>query len=977
MKLTSTFLKNVFAAFLLLSSFAAFAQTSSDSCTFRLLIYDRFGDDWDASELSVRIGSNSQSYTHINRIAGAGDSSQFYDIRVRVGDSIVLTYTPQGNFQGEIKYALYNNAGETVFADGPTPAAGVSFRGRVQCLRCGGAIQPNVRSVRASNAIISWKPAQIGSFPTYLVEWDTAAYVAGRARNNFSTTDTFIVIQGLRETTNYEAYIRTACQSPTDSSRRIGAVTWKTDTAVNVGVVAIEGPKSACTMGASYIKLKIKNFGGDPANLIDYRMSVNGVPLSIPYPADGLWTGVLTKDSITTVEFKTPVDFSADGDYELAAWTVVPGDRNIRNDTAYLVVTHPKTVVGLPYFENFETSRGTWYVADSSIAKNATWAYGTPAGAFIVGAGNGSRAWTNGLTTAYNNNEINYLFSPCYNFSSLTADPRISFKLNFYTENRYDGSWLEASNDGGTTWRTIGTRTSTGGINWYTDTVIGRQPRQDMWTGITRRGWRNAAHTLTGVAGQSNVRLRIAFRSDGSGNTTFDGVAIDDILIQRAQTTDLAAENMERAGITECGSTTDTMVIRITNMGTTTQSRYSVGYSVNGGVFVVENIDSLNLPAGATALYRFRTPFNSAIPGNSTIRGFVRLAGDTLALNDSTTATFSIALPVSGSLSQNFDNAVLPPRWLATRATFGRGVHGNATTNGVAYSNIWGSATARTFNVTTNLFGPVRLGDSLKYDYRFVNEDAPYDAYDMSNNDTFKLQVAFDCDPVFTTLEVLNASNHDTTRAYRTRGISLSSLVGRNARFRFLVTSTITDFTGYFFDLDNVNYKSACPATFISGSTITNANPGQSNGRIALTVSGGQLPYTYRWSTGAVTNTITNLAQGNYTVTVADARGCEEIRTFSVRSTTVYEANSAIGKISLSPNPTSGIANLDLEMNRAADVNIQIFNLVGQQVGQEIREKAVTKAQYNLDLSAQPAGMYLIRITAENKTYVTRLVKQQ
>lgn len=49
---------------------------------------------------------------------------------------------------------------------------------------------------------------------------------------------------------------------------------------------------------------------------------------------------------------------------------------------------------------------------------------------------------------------------------------------------------------------------------------------------------------------------------------------------------------------------------------------------------------------------------------------------------------------------------------------------------------------------------------------------------------------------------------------------------------------------------------------------------GENNGSINLTIDGGTAPYTYFWSNGSTTKDIVNLASGDYTVTVTDARDC-------------------------------------------------------------------------------------------------------
>ena len=64
------------------------------------------------------------------------------------------------------------------------------------------------------------------------------------------------------------------------------------------------------------------------------------------------------------------------------------------------------------------------------------------------------------------------------------------------------------------------------------------------------------------------------------------------------------------------------------------------------------------------------------------------------------------------------------------------------------------------------------------------------------------------------------------------------------------------------------------PATV--GAIMTNTNPscGQTNGASTATGFGGTAPYTYTWSTSATTPSVSNLAQGAYSVTVKDANNC-------------------------------------------------------------------------------------------------------
>ena len=65
------------------------------------------------------------------------------------------------------------------------------------------------------------------------------------------------------------------------------------------------------------------------------------------------------------------------------------------------------------------------------------------------------------------------------------------------------------------------------------------------------------------------------------------------------------------------------------------------------------------------------------------------------------------------------------------------------------------------------------------------------------------------------------------------------------------------------------------------------------DGSIETTVTNGLSPYTYSWSNGAITSSISNVCPGSYTVTVTGANGCSAIETFTVSAGTAG-ANAAI-----------------------------------------------------------------------------------
>jgi protocatechuate 3,4-dioxygenase beta subunit len=69
---------------------------------------------------------------------------------------------------------------------------------------------------------------------------------------------------------------------------------------------------------------------------------------------------------------------------------------------------------------------------------------------------------------------------------------------------------------------------------------------------------------------------------------------------------------------------------------------------------------------------------------------------------------------------------------------------------------------------------------------------------------------------------------------------------------------------------------------FTVKATPTNALCSTGTGSISTTIVGGTSPFTYLWSNGATTSSISNLAAGSYTVTATDANGCKADTTLAL-----------------------------------------------------------------------------------------------
>lgn len=113
---------------------------------------------------------------------------------------------------------------------------------------------------------------------------------------------------------------------------------------------------------------------------------------------------------------------------------------------------------------------------------------------------------------------------------------------------------------------------------------------------------------------------------------------------------------------------------------------------------------------------------------------------------------------------------------------------------------------------------------------------------------------------------------------------------------------TITDFNGCVVS-DNIALTQPTPLS-LSFSTV-NSNCATPDGSVTTTISGGTTPYSFSWSNSSITQDLTGVSTGTYTLTVTDNKGC-----VIANSATVGQNSGGSASISASTNPLcAGSAN--------------------------------------------------------------------
>ncbi|MDQ3051846.1 MAG: gliding motility-associated C-terminal domain-containing protein [Bacteroidota bacterium] len=170
-------------------------------------------------------------------------------------------------------------------------------------------------------------------------------------------------------------------------------------------------------------------------------------------------------------------------------------------------------------------------------------------------------------------------------------------------------------------------------------------------------------------------------------------------------------------------------------------------------------------------------------------------------------------------------------------------------------------------------------------------------------------------------------------------------------------TVTVTDannctlsFTG------TVTQPAAALATTITSSQNVNCFGGNT-GAINLTVTNGTAPYTYNWSNGAITQDLSALSTGTYSVTVTDANGCTSSKSVTITQPSATLSSSAVIDQNVS---CFGGNNGSVNLSVAGGTPSYSYNWSNGQTSQ--------------DLSGLGSGNYTVTLTDQNGCTSTRTI---
>ena len=402
----------------------------------------------------------------------------------------------------------------------------------------------------------------------------------------------------------------------------------------DAALVSFNGPFNFCGSSISdTIEIEIGNGGGN---------TIQNIPIMYSIDGGGFVSGGIFADSITTGNtalYNFPITSSGVGAHTIAITTVYPGDPDLGNDTTYGTVSAFNSITSYPYMESFESGAGNWASGAQTGSPNS-WELGAPANATINSASDGTQAWVTNLTGDYANDEMSFVEGLCFDFTSLT-NPEILLDIWIESETSWDGAALQASTDGGQTWAHVGAFGDPN--NWHNDNTtfgLAWAGSQVAWTGYFgsgSNGWVTAQNDLTGLGGLPDVRLRIAFGSDGTG--TGEGFAFDNVIIREKPLNNLGISGLN-APNDGCGLGLENLEVIVENFGAANQSVYNISFTVNGGPVVAQAFSGDTVFALDTIHLTLDSLADLSTVGPNNLVIWTELVGDQDVTND----TFNIII---------------------------------------------------------------------------------------------------------------------------------------------------------------------------------------------------------------------------------------------------------------------------------------------------------------------------------------------
>ena len=177
--------------------------------------------------------------------------------------------------------------------------------------------------------------------------------------------------------------------------------------------------------------------------------------------------------------------------------------------------------------------------------------------------------------------------------------------------------------------------------------------------------------------------------------------------------------------------------------------------------------------------------------------------------------------------------------------------------------------------------------------------------------------------------------------------------------------------------VDTVSFLNSCDSiftTYLSFSNIAVQIYTQNN-NLYSNVTSGLVPYSYLWSSGDITSSISPVTSGIYWLLVTDANNCiSDTAYFVIEDANSISENNIISDLNIFPNPSDGLVVISFESNENGNFIISILNVLSEVVFEDklMNFSGFYQKKINLDNFAK--SVYIIRIETSDSTINKKLI---
>lgn len=677
---------------------------------------------------------------------------------------------------------------------------------------------------------------------------------------------------------------------------------------VDMTALAMPSPATLSCFGPNQtVGISILNSGLIPINFVTNPATLNCIvsgAVNFTFAPVVINTGVLGVSASQTVNVSTTFNMSTPGTYSFDATLTTTGDNNAAND---VMTTAQRTVVAassLPQLVDF-----TGYTSANLSTLFLGWNEGqgvtTPTNTtsnWITYTGLGGPTNVTARIQLLSATRNEWVYSPkvvATNSTLLTFDAAVTdltALLGPASMGSDDKVRVMISTDCGVTYVPI-----------YTLNASSNLPNN-----LT-----NFAINLSAYAGQE-IRIGFLAQDGPIDDPESYYFHLDNINIYNAPATDAGVTNITSPSNSGCFSANENVIVTLKNFGISNITNVPLVVQINGAITqTLNSIYSGVLSPLSTVAVNVGT-INMTTVGTYSLKAYSSLAGDGIALNDTSYTTRSVAptftLPQTVNFT-GFTGANLPtlfPGWVESQGLVSPG---SGTTS------LWANFTGLNgpTNITTRvqllgttrnewIYGPKVLATNstvISFDAAVTDLSAVPGPSVMGSDDKVRLMVSTDCGTSFTPIFTLSAANN-LPNSLTNFNVNLSAYAGQNIILAFFATDgAIDDPESYYFHLDNINLYNNVAAdggvTAINSPTL-NACLSTSETIVVTVKNFGLNAITNFPVTAIIDGPINSTVTSNYTGTLApNASDTHTIGTANMNFSGSYTINASTG-VSGDPN---------------------------------------------------------------------------